>query len=105
MNSRKDQVGGTHYAKHDIQPFDVYYEYMTPSEIRGALWSNVLKYSMRWREKGGVEDLYKLKDYLERLIGHQERESVRKAEEAIPDVRSKVEAGEAGQGRTGGCWP
>lgn len=100
MNGRKDQVGGTHYAKHDIQPFDVWDEYMTPEEIRGALWGNVLKYSMRWREKGGTEDLYKLKDYVERLIGHQERESVRETATPVPDPWSTVEAREAWEGRT-----
>jgi hypothetical protein len=29
---------------------------------------NVIKYVLRWRKKGGVEDLEKAKYYLERLI-------------------------------------
>jgi len=29
---------------------------------------NIMKYVFRWREKGGIEDLYKARDYLAALI-------------------------------------
>jgi len=33
---------------------------------------NILKYVTRWRHKNGLEDLYKAKQYLDRLIEHTE---------------------------------
>ena len=35
---------------------------------------NVIKYGTRWRHKNGIEDLYKAKQYLDRLIHHKEQE-------------------------------
>ena len=35
---------------------------------------NVIKYVTRWRNKNGIEDLYKAKQYLDRLIHHKEQE-------------------------------
>ena len=59
-----------HY-QNEIQAIDVI-------ESHGLNFSegNVIKYVLRWRKKGGVEDLRKAKFYLERLI--------RKAEKAEP---------------------
>ena len=34
---------------------------------------NVIKYVTRWRHKNGIEDLYKAKQYLDRLIYHNEQ--------------------------------
>ena len=34
---------------------------------------NVIKYVLRWRKKGGVEDLEKAKYYLERLINKSQK--------------------------------
>ena len=33
---------------------------------------NIMKYVFRWREKGGVADLYKAQDYLTDLIYHEQ---------------------------------
>ena len=38
----------------------------------GALEFNVFKYLLRWRKKNGLEDLYKGKEYLDRLIKDEE---------------------------------
>lgn len=35
---------------------------------------NILKYACRWKDKNGVEDLKKAKEYLEHLINHIEKE-------------------------------
>lgn len=37
---------------------------------------NVMKYVYRWREKDGLKDLYKARDYLNALITHEEFKSV-----------------------------
>ena len=36
---------------------------------------NILKYVTRWRHKNGLEDLYKAKQYLDRLIEHTENKT------------------------------
>lgn len=33
---------------------------------------NIMKYVFRWREKDGVKDLYKARDYLNTLIAYEE---------------------------------
>lgn len=33
---------------------------------------NIMKYIFRWREKDGMRDLYKARDYLNALIAHEE---------------------------------
>jgi len=56
------QVGGNHYVKHDIQPWDIIDEYEL-SFYEG----NILKYLLR--QKGDrVEDLKKAQHYLDKLI-------------------------------------
>lgn len=61
------QVGGTHYTKKSIQPWDYIYEnnlcYFT---------GNAVKYLSRWKDKGGVEDLKKAIHYIEKLIELEE---------------------------------
>jgi len=73
MNDPKQiQVGGDHYKRHSIQPLDVMQEYMTPEEYKGFLWGNVIKYSLRWKRKNGVEDLKKLNHYVAFLVKYME---------------------------------
>lgn len=35
---------------------------------------NVMKYVFRWKEKDGLKDLYKARDYLNAVIAHEEFE-------------------------------
>lgn len=57
------QIGGNHYAKYPIQPT----EYIVKNGL-GFCEGNVIKYTTRWKDKGGVEDLRKAKHYLDILI-------------------------------------
>ena len=57
------QVAGTHYKQKPMQPWD----YIAANNI-GFFEGNVIKYVTRWKDKGGLEDLYKAKHYLEKLI-------------------------------------
>ena len=59
----KYQVGGNHYSKHNIQPFDIIDEY----ELNFYA-GNVLKYLLRYKDKNKVEDLKKAQHYLSKLI-------------------------------------
>jgi len=63
MKSYKKQVGGSHYKKYKIQPV----EFIIKNNI-GFVEGNVIKYILRFKEKGGVLDLEKAKHYIELLI-------------------------------------
>lgn len=57
------QVGGDHYKKLKIQPI----EYIHANQLPYCE-ANVIKYISRWREKGGIKDLEKVKHYVDLLI-------------------------------------
>jgi len=58
------QVGGTHYDK-PIQPI----EYIDANQL-GFCEGNIIKYITRYKDKNGLEDLHKVKWYIEHLIEH-----------------------------------
>lgn len=68
MSALDEQAGGSHYLEFAIQPVEFIYTNKIPY-IEG----NVIKYVSRWKNKGGVADLYKAKHYIELLI-EMERE-------------------------------
>lgn len=61
------QVGGDHYRQKTIQPWTAMESWMTPEEFEGYLRGNVIKYIARYKDKNGLEDIYKARHYLERL--------------------------------------
>jgi len=63
MKSYKKQVGGNHYKNYKIQPV----EFIIKNNI-GFVEGNIIKYILRFKEKGGVQDLKKVKHYIELLI-------------------------------------
>jgi hypothetical protein len=63
MKSFKKQVGGNHYKNYKIQPV----EFIIKNNI-GFVEGNIIKYILRFKEKGGVQDLEKAKHYIELLI-------------------------------------
>jgi hypothetical protein len=63
-NSALDvQIGGWHYKSYAIQPVEFIHKNKIPY-IEGC----AIKYLCRWREKGGIEDLRKVKHYIDLLI-------------------------------------
>lgn len=68
MTANNQQVGGDHYRKKSIQPWDAMQVWMTREEFIGFLRGNVIKYAARANEKGGVEDYKKARHYLDKLI-------------------------------------
>ena len=64
---QRTQVGGDHYVKHAIQPWDAMKAWMTPEQFKGFLRGNALKYIARCEDKGGVQDIEKAIHYLQRL--------------------------------------
>lgn len=61
MNDK--QIGGNHYTTKAIQPWEV-----IERNQMGFFDGNALKYIMRYKDKGGVEDLRKAVHYIEKLI-------------------------------------
>lgn len=57
-----------HYNQGEIECIQAIEASMTPTEFQGYLKGNVIKYTWRYRYKGGVEDLQKATWYLARLI-------------------------------------
>ena len=62
------QVGGTHYKHMRIQPL----EFCVANRL-GPCESAIIKYVSRWREKGGYEDLRKIKHYVDLLMEFDEK--------------------------------
>lgn len=63
MTSTDYQVAGSHYQGLKIQPI----EYILANEL-GFCEGAIVKYISRWRQKGGVDDLRKIKQFCEFLI-------------------------------------
>ena len=61
----KKQIGGDHYTRLEIQPWEAMQAWMTPEEFRGFLKGNVIKYLAR--TKNPKDDLLKAQHYLEKL--------------------------------------
>ena len=60
------QVGGDHYKKLKVQPWDAMEAWMTRDQFLGYLRGNVIKYVAR--DKNGLEDLEKAQHYLQVLM-------------------------------------
>ena len=63
MNQLETQIGGDHYKNRAIQPV----EYIHANGL-GYCEGAIVKYITRWRDKGGREDLEKIKHYVDLLI-------------------------------------
>lgn len=57
-----------HYASGGIECIDAIEASMTPEEFQGYCKGNLIKYTWRYRDKGGTQDLQKARWYLDRLI-------------------------------------
>jgi hypothetical protein len=71
-SANSKQIGGDHYKKMPMEHWDLvalagldYYQ------------GNITKYVMRWRDKGGIEDLKKARHYLDKYIELEELRAAR----------------------------
>lgn len=69
LNESEEELTNTkRYGMADgRQLFDHIEEMLTPEEIRGIYKFNVMKYTLRYREKAGIKDLDKAIVYLNQL--------------------------------------
>ncbi len=58
-----EQAGGDHYKKYIIQPI----EYCMVNKLN-ACQANIIKYATRYKDKNGVEDLLKIKHYVDIIL-------------------------------------
>ena len=82
MSANDHQVGGSHYRARDLQPWDAIVAWGC-----GFLDGNVIKYVVRFRQKGGLQDLQKARHYLEKMIELEEEKVAaerRVMEPAVP---------------------
>jgi hypothetical protein len=63
MSAMSEQVGGSHYRDKAIQPI----QFIHANKLH-HIEGSIVKYISRWREKGGLQDLEKIKHYVDLLI-------------------------------------
>ncbi len=63
MKALENQIGGTHYKEMKIQPI----EYILANNL-DYCEGNIVKYISRWKNKNGLEDLEKVRQYIDILI-------------------------------------
>jgi hypothetical protein len=63
INPLNVQEGGDHYKKYPMQPI----EYTTLNNL-SFCQGNIIKYATRFRDKGGIEDLLKIKHYVDMIL-------------------------------------
>ena len=69
MSAKDHQVAGDHYKKLKIQPI----EYILANNMQFCEGA-IIKYISRWRDKGGIEDLRKIKHFCDFLIENEVKE-------------------------------
>tara|TARA_R110000803_G_scaffold112225_1_gene180602 strand:+ start:54 stop:395 length:342 start_codon:yes stop_codon:yes gene_type:complete len=67
----KDAINPTHYKDNGIECIEYMKERLSTEAFLGYLNGNVIKYTHRWQDKNGLEDLRKARWYLDRLIQEQ----------------------------------
>lgn len=84
MSALKKQIGGDHYQGFEIQPALFIHKNNIP-----FMEGTALTYLVRWRKKGGIQDLEKAKHIIEMLIEMEVRDKLEVCERGqvivIPD--------------------
>ena len=68
INETKNTTVPAHYQGKTIDVLGILDEFLTPEAVAGFNVGNVIKYVLRFKGKGGVDDLRKARDYLDRMI-------------------------------------
>lgn len=86
MSHLDTQISGTHYRKYSIQPTEFFYRNQVP-----FIEANIIKYTLRHKDKNGIEDLLKAKHYLDILIEleYKNHESKKKSANRKSKPRAK----------------
>jgi hypothetical protein len=84
VSAKGVQIGGKHYQSFAIQPV----EFIHCNGI-GYIEGNCIKYLCRWRAKGGLQDLEKVRHYIDLLI-EMEVGDLSKDREPRPEVNATL---------------
>ena len=71
---RDKQVGGSHYAEMEVQPWDAMRAWMSPEEYAGYQVGTCISYLARHKKKGGLQDLKKAHHHLSELLRYFEED-------------------------------
>ena len=79
VSVNQHQVGGDHYKRMRVQPWDAMEAWMTPEQFRGFLLGSAIAYLARVNTdgivgKGGLQDIKKAQHYLAKIIELEEAE-------------------------------
>lgn len=66
--SGNDPVNPKHYTGNGIECIEYIKERLSKEAFLGFLNGNLIKYTHRWRDKNGVEDLRKARWYMDKLL-------------------------------------
>ena len=91
MSAIDKQIGGDHYKGMAIQPI----QYIQANKLT-YIEGNIVKYISRWREKNGIEDLLKIKHYVEFLI--EEETKTKQQPDDLRDEKLKAYMDQTGCG-------
>lgn len=80
LKASERQVGGSHYKDLPIQPG----EYIRANGL-GWYEGNVVKYITRYKQKNGVEDLHKIKHYIDLILEEIENANCRPEDDGYGD--------------------
>lgn len=83
MAANDIQIGGDHYKKYSIQPWDLF----MPWNLNG-FQAHIIPYIVRYRDKEGLKDLYKARHFLNKLIEYEEEQAALKT--GIPTLTDIV---------------
>ena len=64
----KDAINPSHYKGSGVECIDYIKERLSKEAFLGYLNGNLIKYTHRWQDKNGIEDLRKARWYLDKLI-------------------------------------
>lgn len=79
--ANKTQVAGSHYSKHGaIQHWDIVVHFGLD-----YFQGQITKYLMRWRDKGGIQDLRKAAHFLQKYIEVEEAKILPRGPDGQPD--------------------
>lgn len=70
---KRNNIKPTHYNKGKKDLIEMWYQTMPLEQFRGAMKSNIIKYTMRYENKNQLEDLNKAIEYLKRLKEYEEK--------------------------------
>lgn len=75
-DASEKQVGGEHYLKYRIQPKEFFHANGIPH-----MEASIMEYVLRWRDKGGEQDLRKAQHLIDLLIELEGKQQLREQQD------------------------